>query len=87
MTTITIKTLEEKAAEVVAQVAAGETVFITDDGRPVVQMTPVPKSRLQHLVEIGEAWPPSIEFEDVPPPSPGSPLTEKLLQMREEERY
>jgi len=87
MTTISIKTLKANAAEVVAQVAAGETVVITDDGRPVVQMTPVKKSRLQELIDSGRATPATGSLEDLPQPDPGPPLTELLLQMREEERY
>jgi antitoxin (DNA-binding transcriptional repressor) of toxin-antitoxin stability system len=87
MTTITLKTLEEQVAEIVAQVAAGDTIVITDGGRPIVTMAPARKSRVQELIAEGRAHPPSARLEDLPPPKPGPPLTELLLRMREEERY
>ncbi len=86
MTTITLKTLEEQASEIVAQVAAGETVVITDGGRPIVTMSPAQKSRVQELIDEGREHPATARLEDVPPPKPGPPLTELLLRMRDEER-
>lgn len=87
MAEVGIRALKQNASAVVAEAAAGETVIITDRGRPVAQMTPIPKSRLRELIETGRARPASRKIEELPPPESGPSLTAALLAMRGEERY
>lgn len=91
MSEVGIRALKQNASQVVARAAAGEVIVITDRGRPVAQMTPLPKSRLQELIDAGLVREPTRSLADLPPPEPlegdGLSLTEVLLQMREEERY
>lgn len=59
MPEVGIRALKQNASAVVAQAAAGETVTITDQGRPVALMTPIPESRLEAKVGRGDARPAS----------------------------
>lgn len=87
MTEVGIRALKQNASAVVADAAAGETIIITDRGRPVAQMTPLPSSRLQGLLESGRARPPRRALADLSPPEPGPDLSGELARMREDERY
>ncbi|MDH4144110.1 MAG: type II toxin-antitoxin system prevent-host-death family antitoxin [Acidimicrobiia bacterium] len=82
-----IRALKQNASAVVAEAAAGETVTITDRGRPVAQMTPIPTSRLAALIGAGRARPPRRALADLPPPEPGPDLSRELGEMRHDERY
>ena len=86
-TEVGIRALKQNASAVVAQAAAGETITITDRGRPVAQLTPLPASRLDVLVEAGLARPPRRPLRDLPMPAPGAPLSAVLEAMRADERY
>jgi prevent-host-death family protein len=87
MEEVGIRALKQNASEVVAHAAAGETVTITDRGRPVVQMTAIRSSALQRLLDSGRARPPKRRLVDLPAPSPGPNLSEELKTMRDAERY
>jgi prevent-host-death family protein len=94
MTTIGIRELRQNASEYIRRVKAGETVIVTERGKPVAHLVPPkPMSRLEQLIAEGrvrEAEEPG-GFDDLGPPLdpvPGQPtLTEILMQMRDEERY
>ena len=87
MTEVGIRALKQNASAVVARAAAGETVTITDRGRPVVQMTAIPTSRLRALLDSGRARPPKHRIVDLSPPEPGPNLSAELMAMRDDERY
>ena len=87
MSQVGIRSLKQNASAVVAEAASGETVTITDRGRPVAQMTPIPKSRLAALVDAGSARPARCDLADLPAPEPGPDLSGVLEQMRGAERY
>jgi prevent-host-death family protein len=87
MSEVGIRALKQNASAVVADAAAGETVTITDRGRPVAQMTAIPKSRLSGLVDEGHARPARSRFVDLPAPEPGPDVSMALLEMRDDERY
>lgn len=87
MTEVGIRALKQNASAVVAEAVAGETVTITDRGRPVAQLTALPTSRLRQLVESGRARPARGRLSDLPPPAPGPSLSAALAAMRDEERY
>lgn len=87
MTTVGIRALKQNASAVVAHAVAGETVTITDRGRPVAQIAPLPESTLARLIASGAARPPLRDIQDLPAPKPGPSLSDTLAAMRAEERY
>lgn len=87
MREVRIGELQQNAAAVVAEVAAGHTVTITDRGRPVAQLTPVPKSRLQALIDSGRARPARRGLTELAAPAAGPSLSGKLRSIREAQRY
>lgn len=87
MSEVGIRALKQNASAVVAQAAAGETVIITDRGRPVAQLTPITASPLQRLIAAGAARPPRRDIRDLEFPQPGSDLSRELATMRDAERY
>jgi len=87
MSEVGIRALKQNASAVVAEAAAGETVTITDRGRPVARMTSIPRSRLRALVDEGRARPARCRLGDLPVPEPGPDLSRALMEMRDDERY
>lgn len=87
MSEVGIRALKQNASAVVAEAAAGETVTITDRGRPVARMTAIPKSRLRRLVEEGSARPARSKLVDLAAPEPGPRMSPVLAEMRDGERY
>lgn len=68
MARVGIRELKQNASAVVARAAAGETVTITDRGRPVAQLTPLPTSRLDELIAAGLVIPATRDPRDLPEP-------------------
>ncbi|MEQ8842697.1 MAG: type II toxin-antitoxin system prevent-host-death family antitoxin [Acidimicrobiales bacterium] len=87
MSEVGIRALKQNASAVVAEAAAGETVTITDRGRPVARMSAIPTSRLRALIEEGHARPARGRLTDLPFPEPGPVLADALHDMRDDERY
>lgn len=87
MSEVGIRALKQNASAVVAEAAAGETVTITDRGRPVARMTAIPKSRLRALIDAGRARPARREIANLSVPEPGPDLSRALSEMRDAERY
>lgn len=87
MTEVGIRALKQNASTVVADAASGETVTITDRGRPVAQMTAIPMSRLGALVEAGRARRARCDIVDLPAPAKGPDVSVALAEMRDAERY
>ena len=88
MRTLGLKTLKNKLSEYVRAAASGETIVITDRGRPIVEMNParqIPDRYKDHPVlarGIREGWiTPAADPGGLPPPRnpiPGYTL-ERLL--------
>lgn len=91
MKTVGVRALKQNASAVVADAASGEIVTITDRGRAVAQLIPLPASRLEALVAAGRARPPKRSLADLGPAPKrrrGEPsLSAVLAEMRDEERY
>ena len=87
MPEIGIRALKQNASAVVAQVAAGETITITDRGRPVARMTPLRPSAVRQLIDAGQARPARRRLAEVPRPLPGPSPSVALSDMRDDERY
>ena len=87
MAEVGIRALKQNASAVVAEAAAGETVTITDRGRPVAQLTPIATSPLQRMLANGTARPARRDLASLPAPTAGPALTRVLAEMRDAERY
>ena len=86
MADVGIRALKQNASAVEAEAAAGATVTITDRGRPVAQLTPLPTTRLQQLLDSGRARPARRRIDTVASPTPGPNLSAELVAMRRDER-
>ena len=91
MAELGIRALKQNASAVVRRVALGESVTITDRGRPVARMVPLESSRMEALIASGLARPPLRPPGGLPGPvriQPGRPGASDVLEdMREAERY
>ncbi|MCK9248512.1 MAG: type II toxin-antitoxin system prevent-host-death family antitoxin [Solirubrobacteraceae bacterium] len=87
MAEVGIRALKQNASAVVNRAEAGEAITITDRGRPVAQMGPLPSSPLERLRATGRARAPRHDIRDLPAPTPGPPLSDALRTMRDDERY
>jgi prevent-host-death family protein len=74
------------------RVKEGETLEVTEHGRPVARLTPNPPhmSILDRMIADGRVTPATFDHRRLPPPppdpTPGEPtLSEIVLAMREEE--
>ena len=85
-----IRELRQQASRYLREVEHGETIEVTDRGRPVALLVPIPESALDRLVREGRATPAVGDLLDLGPPlppKPGVPLPSEILaQMREDER-
>jgi prevent-host-death family protein len=94
MESVGVRELRQNASAVLRRVQAGETLEVTDRGRPVARLVPIkPLSRLDQLIAEGRARPAEgnllENLEKYPPLKlpPGSPtLSQILAEMREDER-
>jgi prevent-host-death family protein len=68
METVGIRELKQNASEVIAKVARGKWLLVTDRGRPVAQLIPLQKSRIDDLIESGQLQPASKSLDDLPAP-------------------
>ncbi|WP_291525885.1 type II toxin-antitoxin system Phd/YefM family antitoxin [Branchiibius sp. NY16-3462-2] len=82
-----IRALKQNASQVVAAATAGESVTITDRGRPVARLTPLEESLLDRLIASGAARAPLRSLADLPAPQLEAELSSILQEMREDERY
>ncbi|RSM69856.1 type II toxin-antitoxin system prevent-host-death family antitoxin [Kibdelosporangium aridum] len=90
MDQIPIRTLNQDTATVLERVANGETVEITNRGKPVARLVPVSSGELDDLVEMGWAKAPTLPRPFVVPAGSidhEKSATNALIAMREEERW
>jgi prevent-host-death family protein len=90
MKQVGIRELRQRASELLRLVERGETVEITDRGRPVALLGPLPDgSPLEQLRVAGDLEPASATLGDLPPPLPATAdelPSETLARLRHEER-
>jgi prevent-host-death family protein len=90
MATIGIRALQQNASAAVARAAEGEIIEVTDRGRPVACLVPLPTHRLAALVRAGLARPARRRLADLGPALPGDPsapsLGDLLADARADER-
>jgi prevent-host-death family protein len=90
MTTVGIRELRQRASELVRLVEQGESVEITDRGRPVAVLAPLPDAGpLEQLRSTGDLEEASASLDDLPPPlevsGPETP-SQVLARLRRDER-
>jgi prevent-host-death family protein len=69
MTSVGIRELRQRASELLRLVERGEIVEITDRGRPVAHLTPIPQgSPLERMRAAGEVESASSDLDDLPEP-------------------
>ena len=86
-----VRELRQRASELLRRVEAGETIEITDRGRPVAVLAPLPdQSPLEQLRASGDLAPATRDIRDLPPPlrlPPGhEPPSSVLERLRRDER-
>lgn len=86
VTEVGIRALKQNASAVVAEAAQGESVTITDRGRPVARLVPIGESRLEELLAAGLATPARRRLGDLAAPSPGPRLSPELAELRAAQR-
>jgi prevent-host-death family protein len=91
MARVGVRELRQRASELLRRVAAGETIEITDRGRPVALLSPLPDAGpLERLRAAGEVSASAGEWAELPPPLPLVPGQESpslvLERLRRDER-
>ena len=91
MTSIGVRELRQRASELLRRVEQGETIEVTDRGRPVALLSPLPEgSALERLRALGEIDPATGDLDDLPEPlvlPPGVERPSKALsRLRQHER-
>lgn len=91
MASVGVRELRQRASELLRRVEAGETIEVTDRGRPVAILAPLPAGdALTRLRASGEVIPARGDIEDLPDPMPlqdGQELPSVILaRLRHDER-
>jgi len=91
MASVGVRELRQRASELLRRVEAGETIEVTDRGRPVAVLAPLPTGdTLRRLRASGEVIPARGGIEDLPDPMPledGQELPSVILaRLRQDER-
>jgi prevent-host-death family protein len=69
MVSVGVRELRQRASELLRQVQRGETIEITDRGRPVALLGPVPEgSALERLRDAGQVVSADGSLDDLPDP-------------------
>ena len=91
MDAVGIRELRQRASDYLRRVAAGETFEVTDRGRPVALLTPIPNSspldQLRATGDLDEATGSSDNLPEPADPAPGAePPSVRLARLRSDER-
>ena len=69
MATVGVRELRQRASELLRRVEAGETIEVTDRGRPVAVLAPLPEAEpLERLRAAGDVVPAAGNLDDLPNP-------------------
>ncbi len=90
MERVGVRELRQQASSLLRRVAGGESIMVTDRGRPVARLSPVSGSGVAQLREAGLVRLPLRPMRDAPPPvapPAGRPTAaEALADARADER-
>lgn len=97
MDRIGVRELRQHASRFLKRVQAGESLLVTDRGKPIARLVPITTGvetlaeMETRLIEEGVLIPAELDWRTLPAPltpKPGQrPLSEILEEMRAEERY
>lgn len=86
-----VRELRQDASQVLTLVKNGETILVTERGKPVAEIRPIKEVTMQDLIDAGVVTPAKAKFDPKvfePLPNPkGISLLGALLKEREEARY
>jgi prevent-host-death family protein len=90
-----VRELRQSASQILDRVKMGDSVIVTEHGRPVARLVPVEteskRSFIEEYVEAGLLIPAEIPWDGTwPDPMPniyGINTTDLMRQLRDEERY
>jgi prevent-host-death family protein len=87
-----VRELRQNLSVYLRRVKEGESLDVTEHGRPVARLVPpAPPDLLDQMVADGRITHAATRLEDLPPPVPlpagEESLTDTLLRMRDEERW
>ena len=69
MAAVGVRELRQRASELLRRVERGETIEVTDRGRPVAVLAPPPAgNRIERLRALGEIEPATADLDDLPAP-------------------
>lgn len=91
MARVGVRELRQRASELLRRVEAGETIEVTDRGRPVAVLAPLPdRGPLEGLVAAGDLVRSRVDLNDLPDPLPleqdQEPPSRVLARLRLDER-
>lgn len=91
MRAIGVRELRQQASRYLRDVELGETIEVTDRGRPIARLVPIPKhGGLDDLAASGRLIAPKVEFSSLGAPLPGAPgaatPSDELAELRDDER-
>lgn len=82
--TIGVRELNQHTRQVLDQVRAGESVIVTDRGRPVARIVPYSTDPYEALVADGQVVAATRTVLHSPPPEDARPTAEVLDELRED---
>lgn len=88
MKTIGVRELRQHASKYLEQVAAGQSIEITDRGRPVARLVPITNDPWQDLINAGDVVKASrpMRADDIAPVTYPHSGSETLERLRDGER-
>lgn len=91
-TRVGVRELRQNLSVYLDRVKAGESFEVTEHGQPVARLGPKPTepmSILDRMIAEGLATPATFDRRNLPPPPHyrGRPLSEIVIERRNEERY
>jgi prevent-host-death family protein len=90
MSSVGIRELRQRASELLRRVESGERIEITDRGRPVAVLGPLPDDPLEALRASGDIQDAEGDLTDLPDPLPlpagAEPPSSVLARLRRDER-
>lgn len=84
-----VREIRQNLSVYLERVKKGETLHVTEYGRVVALLTPLPAERLsplERMVREGRAIAPTGSFKDRRPPQPGDPSAPPMEQILDELR-
>jgi prevent-host-death family protein len=68
MASVGVRELRQRASELLRRVEHGESIEITDRGRPVAVLAPLPADPLERLIAAGDLQPGDGDIAELPEP-------------------